>query len=151
MNCRQFKKWMEKDPEVWYPDVKHMLEEHQQTCDSCRILWDHMQSFEETIQACKDLEIPESVDSNLWPDIFSQMTQSPVTAKRTFQTRLRPILAWSLSTVAAVCLLWILVGTRHNLETTPDLIVDSATINGRDAQVMTFQFDDPKLSVIWMQ
>ena len=151
MNCRQFKKWMKKDPETWYLDVKHALEEHQQTCDSCRILWDHMQSFEETIRACRNLEIPENVDTSLWPGVFSRITPSPAKARKTFRPRFKPVLVWSISTVAAFCLLWMLVSTRQHFESTPDLIVDAATINGRDAQVMTFQFDDPKLSVIWME
>ncbi|NQT24576.1 hypothetical protein HQ585_04410 [candidate division KSB1 bacterium] len=154
MNCRQFKRWMEKDPSAWYVDVRQALEEHQRTCESCRILWDHMQDFEDTIKECRNLSIPESVNADLWPDVFAQMTKSPVKRKWIFKPRFRLVLAWSFSTVAAVLVLWMLIGNpsiKQDMGPELDLIVDGATINGRDAQVMTFQFDEPKLSVIWME
>lgn len=151
MNCRQFKKWMATDPAAWYPDVRHALEAHQRECDACRKLWNHIQSFEHTIQACRNLEIPESADPHLWPGVFSQITQSRPKKQRTFRPRFKPVLVWTFSTVAAACLIWILTGRPSAPESGPDLIVNSATINGRDARVMTFQFEDPKLSVIWVE
>lgn len=151
MNCRQFRNWMKKDPSTWLVDAVRALEAHRRSCESCRTLWNHLTCFEDTVRECRGLRIPDAVDTGLWPQVFSRITASPAKTGKAFRPRFKPVLAWSFSTVAAACLIWLLAGRPRASESGPDLTVDAATINGSDAQIITFQFEDPKLSIIWMQ
>lgn len=154
MDCKTFLDWMKKDPADRYIDIRHAMDAHQQDCQSCRTVWKKMTDFESAIRQDRHITIPESVDVNLWAGVYPALTKSNYRKSTRPRRRHYPKIVWGFSTVAALSLLWLWMARPVPPGTTqlnPDLIVESATVNGRDAQVMTFQFEDPKVSVIWIE
>jgi hypothetical protein len=71
----------------------------------------------------------------------------------------KPAIAYGLGALT-VCLivLWMTLWqqprphyTEGYFEPSSDVVIESAEIDGRDAQVMAFRFDDPALTVIWIE
>lgn len=156
MDCKTFSKWIQKDPSDWYLDVKHAMLEHKESCADCNRLWEGLEAFELAVKQDRNIEIPSTVDTDLWAEVFTDI-QKPAKQKRNFYRPafgFRPALAWGLSTALAVFMLFTYVnrGSMSKNDTEmPDIVVESATVNDRDAQIMTFHFDNPKISVIWIE
>jgi len=161
LNCRKIRKLLLKDQEALSQDQKKEIALHLKTCEKCQMISQNLYNLEKSIQQAKNKNVPRYLTESLWEEVRNRITNKSQSKKRKIREtkfHLRPVLIWGIPSFAMVCLLlwltltqpWKSLSKNDNLNSSVDIVIESAQIDRKDAQIAVFETKNPDMTFIWL-
>ena len=161
MHCRRIQKWMTKNPAALSTAQKQKYDSHLKLCATCRKADQALKNLDQDIVNLKSIQTPSWITENFWYAIRNEIQPKTEQKKHLIRPKfnIQTTFAWGIPSLAVICLLLWFVLIKPVKQTTlifseiqsSNIIIESATVDGRDARVMTFQFKNPEFTVIWLE
>ncbi len=161
MKCRKIRKLLLKDQEALSQDQKKEITLHLKTCEKCRTISQSLYNLEKSIQQSKNENVPSYLTESLWEKVRNRITNISQRGKREIRktrSHLRPVLIWGIPSFGMVCLLlwltltqpWKSLSKNDNFNSSVDIVIESAQIDRKDAQIAVFETKNPDMTFIWL-
>jgi len=163
LKCKKIRKLLLKDQEVLSENQKKELVLHLKTCEKCRLISQSLYNLEEYLQQLRNENVPPYLNKNLWEEVRDQIKHEYSIEKRKIpktKLRLRPIFVWGIPSLATLSLLLWLILTQP-WESLPknnkfpsssiDIVIESAQVDRKDAQIAVFETKNPDMTFIWLE
>ena len=162
MQCAKAIKILLKNPDALSDTEKRKITSHLERCERCMERAKRLSDFEQVIQSSRELRVPAGTTRGFSDTVMRDIRtghkkRKPIEQKPGLLPK--PAIAFGLGALT-VCffVVWMILTKQPKphyadgyFEPSSDIVIESAEIDGRDARVMAFRFDDPALTVIWIE
>ena len=146
---------MIKSPDKLSPAQNEALKKHLQVCRDCSLIYQRLGQVQSRLGAEEELQVPASIKDTFSAGVMARLEKKPAASSRPF----RRAVAWGAPAFAAAALLLAVLFrtpqpgqvTETPLMASADIIIESAQVDGRDANVMIFTEKNPDITFVWME
>lgn len=161
MHCKKIRKWLLKEPQVLPNWKKNQIDLHLKTCKKCRFVSQKLSDLANELRAAKEESVPSEVTEKIWQEVRTRIKDEPKSEKiLRIRFERHPSIAWVIPSFAVVCLLLIFLMLKPWTFWAPendfgpssiDVAIESAEIDGQNAQISIFEMNNPDMTFIWLE
>jgi len=161
LRCKKIQKWLVKEPQVLSNWKKNQINLHLKTCKKCRFISQKLSDLANELRSAKEESVPSEITEKIWQEVRTRIKDEPKSEKiRRIRSERHPSIAWGIPSFALVCLLLIFLMLKPWTFWSPendfnpssiDVAIESAEIDGKNAQISIFEMSDPDMTFIWLE
>jgi hypothetical protein len=146
---------MSRSPDKLNTVQNEALQAHLRECQACSGIHERLRQVEIRLGKEERLDVPVSIQESFSASVMARLEKKSTAPSRP----IRRAIAWGAPAFAAAALLLAILfrspqpekAAEPALIASADIVIESAQVDGRDANVMIFTDKNPDITFVWME